>query len=47
VSAWLAEAARDRLRQRALGEAIAAYEAEHGVIADEELAEAARLWPRD
>jgi hypothetical protein len=46
VSAWLAEAARQKLRQQALGEAVAAYEAEHGAITADELAEVDRLWPR-
>lgn len=46
VSAWLAEAARQRLRQMALAEAVSAYEAEHGVITVEELAEVRRQWPR-
>lgn len=46
VSAWVGEAlaervARDR-RLDALGAAIEAYEAEHGVITDEELADQAR-----
>jgi len=46
VSAWLAEAARQKIRQRALAEAVAAYEAEHGEITEEELAEVRRKWPR-
>src|SRR5438874_1280654 len=44
VSAWLAEAARQQLRHEALEEAITTYEAKHGVITDEELAEVDRLW---
>jgi hypothetical protein len=47
VSAWLAEAARLRLRQKALREALAAYEAEHGEITQAELTEARRAWPAD
>jgi hypothetical protein len=47
VSAWIAEAARQRLRLEALDEAIAAYEGRHGVITEEEVAHAEReLWPR-
>lgn len=41
VSAWIAQAARERLaataRRRAMDEAIAAFEAEHGVITQDEL----------
>ncbi len=37
LSAWLAEAARDRLRLRGLRRAVAAYEAEHGVITEAEM----------
>lgn len=40
VSAWLAEAARDRLRLEALGQAVDAWEQEHGVLSDAELARA-------
>jgi hypothetical protein len=43
VSAWLAEAARDRLRLEALGEAIAAWEEQFGALSDDEVAEADRL----
>ena len=43
VSAWLAEAARDRLRLEALGEAITAWESEFGPLTDAEVAEADRL----
>ena len=43
VSAWLAEAARDRLRLEALGEAIAGWESEFGALTDAEVAEADRL----
>src|SRR5205814_7810612 len=45
VSAWLADAARQKIRQGALAEAVAAYEAEHGEITDHELAEVCRQWP--
>ena len=42
LSAWVNEALAERAtkdqRLRLLGQAVAAYEAEHGVIADEELA---------
>ena len=37
VSAWLAEAARRRVRQDALMGAIQDFEDEHGVITDKEL----------
>ena len=46
VSAWLAQAARDRLRLEALGEAVAAWEAEHGRLAEAEVAEAERTLER-
>ena len=45
VSAWLAEAARQRLRQLAAHEALAEYEGRNGVITDTELAEVRRQWP--
>jgi hypothetical protein len=45
VSAWLADAARQKIRQRALAEAVAAYEAEHGEITSDELVEVRRAWP--
>jgi hypothetical protein len=48
VSAWLAEAALQRLRLEALDQAIKAHEARHGVITDEEVAEVERqLWPSE
>jgi hypothetical protein len=47
ISAWLADAARLRLRQLAAKQALEAYEAEAGVITEDELAEVRRLWPRD
>ena len=40
VSAWLAQAAQARLKHKALGEFIAAWEEEFGEITDEELEEA-------
>jgi hypothetical protein len=43
VSAWLAEAARDRLRLAALGDAVGAWEGEFGPLTDAEVAEADRL----
>lgn len=46
VSAWLAAAARDRLRIQAMEDALAAFEAEHGPITKAEQAEAERKWPR-
>ena len=42
VSAWLAEAARDRLRLEALGDALAAWEEQFGPLTDAEVAEADR-----
>ena len=44
VSACLSAAARQRLRHLAAGEALKAYEAEHGAITEDELAEAGRQW---
>lgn len=46
VSAWLAEAARDRLRLQAIGAAVAAWEQEHGPLTEEEVAEAERTLSR-
>jgi hypothetical protein len=47
VSAWMAEAARDRLRKRIGRQLVSEYEAEHGAITPEELAVAKRkLWPK-
>jgi hypothetical protein len=46
ISAWLADAARLRLRQVAAKEALRAYEAEAGEITADELRQARRLWPR-
>jgi hypothetical protein len=45
VSGWLAEADRERLRLTAMREALAAYEAAYGMITEEQLTEADRLWP--
>lgn len=46
VSAWLAEAARDRLRFEAGRDVLRNYEAEHGAITEDEIAEVQRQWPR-
>jgi hypothetical protein len=46
ISAWLAEAARLRLRQVAAKAALRAYEAEAGAITAEERREVRRQWPR-
>lgn len=47
VSAWMAEAARERLRKRIGRQLVAEYEAEHGAVTPEELAAASRkLWPK-
>lgn len=43
VSAWLAEAARDRLRLEALGEAVTAWEQEFGPLTDDEVTGAERV----
>ena len=40
VSAWLGEAARDRLRLEALGAAIAAWEERYGPLTESEVARA-------
>ena len=42
VSAWLAAAARDRLRLEALAEAVTAWEQEFGALTDAEVANADR-----
>ena len=42
VSAWLAEAARDRLRLEALGRAVEAWEIEYGTLTEAEVGEAER-----
>jgi len=46
VSAWLADAARDRLRLEALGTAVSAWEKEFGALTDEEVARAEVLLTR-
>jgi metal-responsive CopG/Arc/MetJ family transcriptional regulator len=46
VSAWLAEAARQRLRQVAARQALKMFEAENGEITETELRRARRSWPR-
>jgi hypothetical protein len=46
VSAWLAEAARDRLRLEALAQAVTAWEQEHGPLTDGEVADAERVLER-
>ena len=46
VSAWLADAARDRLRLESLGQAVAAWEQEFGPLTDPEVANADRLLDR-
>jgi metal-responsive CopG/Arc/MetJ family transcriptional regulator len=47
VSAWMAEAARERLRTRIGRQLVAEYEAAHGAITADELAAAKRtLWPK-
>ena len=40
VSTWLAEAARARLRQEALGDAVSAWEKRYGRLTEEEVAAA-------
>ena len=45
VSAWLAEAARARLRQERLVEAVAAYETEAEAFTEAELAALRAEWP--
>jgi hypothetical protein len=47
VSAWLAEAARDRLRLLGGRQLLKEYEAEHGPVSEEQIAEVEREWPRD
>lgn len=46
VSAWLAEAARDRLRLEALRQAVAHWEKEFGPLTDAEIEEADRVLQR-
>lgn len=47
VSAWLAEAARDRLRLEGGRQLLKEHEAKHGVITDEQIAEVEREWRPD
>ena len=42
VSSWLAEAASSKLRAEALADFVARWEAEHGVLTAEEIAQAER-----
>lgn len=46
VSAWLAEAARDRLRLEALAGAVSAWEEKFGTLTEAEVADAERLLDR-
>ena len=46
VSAWLAEAARDRLRLEALGEAVGAWEEKFGSLGDDEVVRAEKTLDR-
>lgn len=46
VSAWLASAARERLRLAAMQRALDDFEARGGKLTQAELDEADRLWPR-
>ncbi|HVA60540.1 MAG TPA: hypothetical protein VNG13_08390 [Mycobacteriales bacterium] len=46
VSSWLAEAAADRLRSEALGEAVRDWEKTYGPLTDSELADAERTLER-
>ncbi len=46
VSSWLAEAAADRLRREALGEAVDEWEGEFGVLTEAEIAAADRVLER-
>jgi hypothetical protein len=43
VSAWIAEAVRDRLRNEALADAVSAWEQHFGDLTDAEMAEADRV----
>ena len=47
VSAWLAEAARDRLRLEALGLAVASWEQEFGSLTEAEIAQADRVLQKE
>jgi hypothetical protein len=46
VSAWLADAARLRLRHLAARQALKAFEADNGEITEAELRRVRRAWPR-
>ncbi len=46
VSAWLAEAARERLGREALGEAMREWQRVHGELSEDELREAGRVLDR-
>jgi hypothetical protein len=46
VSAWLADAARDRLRLEALGDAVTAWEQKFGPLSDLEVADAESVLDR-
>ncbi|MGH3754122.1 MAG: hypothetical protein ACRDRP_15785 [Pseudonocardiaceae bacterium] len=46
VSAWLAEAARDRLRLEALAEAVTAWEQEFGPLTEAEVGDADQVLER-
>ena len=46
VSAWLADAARDRLRLEALGEAVSAWEQRFGPLTEAEIGDADRALDR-
>jgi uncharacterized protein YmfQ (DUF2313 family) len=45
VSAWIAEAVAQQLRQRSLRQLVADWEAEHGRFTEEEIAAARAQWP--
>jgi hypothetical protein len=47
VSAWLAQAARDRLRLEALGQAVATWERTFGRLSEAEIEAAERLLKHD
>ena len=47
VSAWLAQAARDRLRLEALGQAVASWERTFGPLSEAEIKAADRLLKHD
>ena len=45
VSAWIADAARRKLRRKAAREVLRKFEVAHGPITEAERAEARKLWP--